>query len=115
MNRPTSVIDSDQDALRKLIGIHAPPITDPNSGLKILDVTYNVGRMWAGVPYTPHRMDINPKYELDTVGSFLALAELFSSGSSSSSSSSSSSGFGFDVIVFDPPPCYRSRPWQCLR
>jgi hypothetical protein len=86
MRRPLSVVGTDQEALRALISLHACP--EP----RILDVTHNRGRMWKGLPYTPHRSDRDPCLHeqgfTDTVADFRALP--FPDAS-------------FDVIVFDPP------------
>lgn len=86
MNRKTSVVGTDQEALVRLLTIHAPP--EP----RILDVTHNRGVMWQRLPYQVHRSDIDPAlYQeglTDTVADFRSLP--FGDGS-------------FDVIVFDPP------------
>lgn len=86
MRRPLSVVGTDQEALQALLSLHACP--EP----RILDVTHNRGRMWARLPYKPHRSDRDPAlFEegfTDTVADFRALP--FEAGS-------------FDVIVFDPP------------
>lgn len=65
-----------------LLEIHALP--NP----KILDCTYNTGKMWKGSTYKPIRMDIDSSYDLDFVGDFTKMP--FEDKS-------------FDVIVFDPP------------
>lgn len=84
--RPVSVVETDQEALVTLLGIHAVP--EP----RILDVTHNRGVMWQGVPYRPHRLDRNPELHArgytDTVADFRALP--FPEAS-------------WDVLVFDPP------------
>jgi hypothetical protein len=86
MRRPLSVVGTDQEALRALISLHACP--EP----RILDVTHNRGRMWKGLPYTPHRSDRDPCLHeqgfTDTIADFRNLP--FPDAS-------------FDVIVFDPP------------
>lgn len=85
--RPVSVVDSDQEALLTLLGIHA--VEAP----RILDVTHNRGVMWRGLPFTPHRFDRDPALQLegyvDTVGDFRALPAEWSA--------------AWDVLVFDPP------------
>lgn len=85
-DRPLSVCATDQEALCALLRLHAVP--EP----RILDCTANRGRMWKGLPFTPHRLDRDPAlFEqgfTDTVADFRALP------------------FGpaeFDVLVFDPP------------
>lgn len=80
------MVGRDQDALTALLSLHACP--EP----RILDVTHNRGRMWQGLPYTPHRLDRDPELHAqgftDTVADFRQLP------------------FGpwsWDVLVFDPP------------
>lgn len=86
MKRPLSVVWSDQEALTALLALHAVP--EP----RILDVTYNRGRMWRGLAFNVHRSDRDPSLHeqgfTDTVADFRALP--FDDAS-------------FDVIVFDPP------------
>jgi hypothetical protein len=82
--RPISLVQSDQEALTLGLTLHAP--SEP----RILDVTFNQGKMWRGLPWQPHRLDINPARDVDTVGSFLELSHLFGPDS-------------FDALVFDPP------------
>jgi len=82
VNRPISVVITDQEALSALLEIHAVP--NP----RILDCTHNQGRMWRGLKYRPHSMDVDPLYGTDTVASFTDMP--FEDGS-------------FDVVVFDPP------------
>lgn len=77
------LLGKDSEALSTLLTIHCG-VPQP----AILDCTYNTGVMWRGSPLKPHRMDINPEFDVDTVGDFTAMP------------------FGantFDVIVFDPP------------
>lgn len=84
--RPTSHVATDQAALTAFLEIHATP--NP----RILDCSWNHGKMWRGLPWQPHRFDIDPALalDLDTVGDFLHLDTYFP-------------GQSFDVIVFDPP------------
>ena len=51
----------DNEVIPILLEIHCN-IADP----KILDCTYNSGKMWKNLPFVPHRMDINSQLELDT-------------------------------------------------
>lgn len=85
-HRPLSVVSSDQQALSIAMQLHA--VQEP----RILDVTYNQGRIWKRTPFLPHKMDLNPDLKergiTDTVADFRAMP--FENGS-------------FDVIVFDPP------------
>jgi hypothetical protein len=84
--RPINVFNSDKDALRALLWLHATP--EP----VIADVTFNRGRMWDGTAITPIRVDRNPQLLaegfLDHVADFSALP--FDAGA-------------IDVIVWDPP------------
>lgn len=86
VKRPLSVVDNDQAAIISLLSLHA--LTDP----RILDVTHNSGRMWAGVPYTPTRSDYDQDRfdagEIDMVADCRKLP--VDDGS-------------YDVLVFDPP------------
>ncbi len=79
----TVLIGKDNEAIPILLKIHCN-VENPF----ILDCTYNVGRMWEGSNYKPHRMDINDKLELDVVGDFTKMP--FENNV-------------FDVVVFDPP------------
>lgn len=81
--RPTSVVWTDQDALRTLLSLHAP------ENPRILDVTHNQGVMWRGLPYRVVSNDIDPQYPTDHHEDFRALPVAWTD--------------GFDVIVFDPP------------
>jgi hypothetical protein len=82
--RPLSVLEgTDAEALKLLLRLHCD-VEQP----RILDCTYNVGKMWKGLPFKPHRMDIDPSLDVDTVADFTAMP--FDDGS-------------FDVLVFDPP------------
>ena len=72
----------DYEAIEILLPIHA--VDDP----KILDCTYNTGKMWKKSKYKPTRMDIDSSLDLDVVGDFTKMP--FNNES-------------FDVIVFDPP------------
>lgn len=84
MNRYKTVLNGhDYEALDILISIHCA-VEDP----KILDCTYNTGKMWKKSSYKPVRMDINADLELDIVGDFTKMP--FENES-------------FDIIVFDPP------------
>lgn len=86
MRKPFSVVDSDKHAITNLISIHASP--EP----RILDATCNQGRIWRGLPYRPHRSDIDPQWQArglaDTVADLRALP--FDDGS-------------FDVEIIDVP------------
>ena len=78
------LLGKDCEAILVLLELHAPAVNP-----RILDCTYNEGKMWKGIiEHQPHRMDINPEFPIDTVGDFTAMP--FPNGS-------------FDVIVFDPP------------
>lgn len=83
-SRPESVLmGKDSEAIEILLSVHAP------ESPRILDVTHNAGKMWKGCSYRPaHTMDINPAYEVDTVGDFKAMP--FEDAS-------------YSAIVFDPP------------
>jgi hypothetical protein len=84
--RPTSVFDSDQQALASLL-----PIMVPWPG-RIVDVTHAEGVMWRGLDYHPYRTDIDPWLlragAIDEVCNFTSLP--FEDGS-------------YECIVFDPP------------
>lgn len=83
MRHKSILIGKDNEVIPILLQIHCS-IENP----LILDCTYNTGKMWKGLNYNPHRMDINPELDLDTVGDFSKMP--FENES-------------FDVIVFDPP------------
>jgi hypothetical protein len=84
MNRPKSVLNGrDVEAINILMSVHCK-IENP----KILDCTYNTGKMWKNSAYKPTRMDIDPSYNVDIVGDFMHMPFADSS---------------FDIIVFDPP------------
>lgn len=83
MRHSTVLFGTDQQAITRLLDIHCG-IENP----KILDCTYNIGKMWKGLDYKPHKMDIDNSLDLDTVGDFTNMP--FEDES-------------FDVIVFDPP------------
>lgn len=83
MRHKTVLNGYDYEALDILISIHCA-VKNP----KILDCTYNTGKMWKKSSYKPIRMDINPDLELDVVGDFAKMP--FENES-------------FDIIVFDPP------------
>jgi hypothetical protein len=78
----TVLLGKDNEALNILLELHAAP--NP----RIIDCTYNKGRMWQGTSYSPLRMDINSSFELDLVADFTCMPFADSI---------------FDVIVFDPP------------
>lgn len=81
--RPLTILNGrDFEALNLLIPMYA--CESP----KILDSTYNTGKMWKGTSFKPHRMDIDERLAVDTVADFTAMP--FTDAS-------------FDVIVFDPP------------
>lgn len=81
--RPLTVMNGrDFEALNLLVPMYG------KENARILDATYNTGKMWKGAQFKPHRMDINGDLQLDTVGDFTAMP--FPDGS-------------FDLIVFDPP------------
>lgn len=82
--RPESVLlGRDPQALAILLRLHAP------SSPRILDCTFNTGKMWKGSGFAPdHTMDINPVLDVDTVGDFCRMPF---------------EPCSFDVVVFDPP------------
>lgn len=84
--RPVSVVETDPEALDSLLSIHA--VDQP----RILDVTYNRGRIWGELPYKPTRLDRDPTLLAlgftDRVADFGALP--FEDAT-------------WDVVVFDPP------------
>lgn len=86
MKRHDSVAGTDKEALTTLLALHAVP--NP----RILDCTYNRGRIWRGLEIEVHRLDIDPGLHsegyTDTVADFRALP--FPDAS-------------WDVLVFDPP------------
>jgi len=86
MKRPLSVVARDQDALRALLTLHAPP--NP----RILDVTYNRGRMWQGLGYCPHRSDRDVLLLEQGITDTAADCRVLPFADES-----------FDVVVFDPP------------
>jgi hypothetical protein len=73
---------TDGDALCCLLSLHA--VANP----RILDCTYNTGKMWKGLDYRPIRMDIDGTLDLDIVADFAKIP--FAADS-------------LDVVVFDPP------------
>lgn len=73
----------DSDAIPILLDIHCS-----SKSPRILDCTYNTGKMWKGLSYDVVRMDINPELDVDVVGDFTAIPLEDAS---------------FDCIVFDPP------------
>ena len=83
MRAKSVLMGKDFEAIPILLNIHCN-VEDP----KILDCTYNKGKMWKGLDLNPCRMDINSAFDLDVIGSFTAMP--FEENS-------------FDVIVFDPP------------
>jgi len=92
--RPLSIIEGrDSDVIPLIINIHAPSITN----LKILDCTYNTGKMWKNTQFQPLRLDIDTKLEVDVFGDFTSLPFI---------------NEVFDVIVFDPPhlPTHAASP-----
>lgn len=104
MQRPISIVTKDQDALRALISIHAPRWATN----RILDTTYNTGKMWKGIPLYPNKgwteadnilttMDIDPQYMTDIVWDYTKLDELVLH------DVVDNTGGKFDVIVWDPP------------
>ena len=76
--------DKDSRIIPRLLSLHAPA-RDP---LRIADVTANRGYMWAGMGYTPLRLDIDPAQHPAIVADCRALP--LADGS-------------MDVLVFDPP------------
>ncbi len=82
MTRPVSVVTTDQRALVDLLGVHA--VDAP----RILDVTYNTGKMWKGLDFAVTSSDSNPALPTDYHDDFRALSHADAS---------------FDVIVYDPP------------
>jgi hypothetical protein len=84
MERYKTVLQGrDVEAIDILLKVHCA-VDNP----KILDVTYNTGKMWKGASYQPTRMDIDSSLELDIVGDFTSIP--FQEAT-------------YDVIVFDPP------------
>lgn len=82
MERPLSVVTSDQEALGSLLAIHA------GSSPRILDTTANTGKIWRGLPYRPARLDCRDEFAPDVVGSFDNIP---------------AQPGQFTVLVFDPP------------
>lgn len=84
VDRAKSVLyGKDHTAIDMLIEIHAETLTP-----KILDCTYNTGKMWKGSQFSPIKTDIDTSLKTDVVSDYTAMP--FKGGS-------------FDVIVFDPP------------
>lgn len=84
MKRHETVLNGrDVDALDILISIHCN-----TENPKILDCTYNTGKMWKGSSYSPTKMDIDSSFDLDVVGDFTNMP--FDDAQ-------------YDIIVFDPP------------
>lgn len=83
MKRPLSVVGTDQEALRALLTLHAPP--EP----RILDATANRQVMWRNMPYVPVTNDVDPSMPTDYHHDFRALPDDWTG--------------AFDVVVFDPP------------
>lgn len=83
--RPLSIHEGrDNSLLLILLEIHSD-VKDP----KILDCTYNTGKMWKDLySFNPIRMDIDPRFGHDIVGSFDAIPLEDNS---------------LDIIIFDPP------------
>ncbi len=84
MERPyTVLLGNDGEAINTLMGVHSP-----SECPRILDVTYNTGKIWKGTNYKPVRMDIDSDLDLDVVGDFknIPFSDSF-----------------FQVIIFDPP------------
>lgn len=73
---------NDGEIIKNILDIHSLP--NP----RILDVTYNSGRIWKGLAKLPVKCDINPKYSVDVVSDFRFIPFRDKS---------------FDVVVFDPP------------
>lgn len=85
--RPYSgLMGTDPQALTTLLALHGA------AGAKILDCTYNEGKMWRGIRgnYAVSTMDIDPAYGTDFVGDFRNLSAVVGERK-------------FDVLVFDPP------------
>jgi hypothetical protein len=77
--------NSDASILSQLFGLHY--YHEPT----ILDATYGGGRMWKGCPYQPTtKFDARPLPEVDVVGEWAHLPDLFDHGS-------------FQAVVWDPP------------
>ena len=83
MRRKTVLMGKDNEVIPILLDIHCNVINP-----KILDCTYNTGKMWKGLNLNPFRMDINPQLELDIIGDFTRMPFRDKT---------------FDVLVFDPP------------
>lgn len=73
---------SDGEIISNILKIHA--VENP----RILDVTYNSGKMWKSLDLVSIKCDINPEYKVDVVSDFMKIPFKDKS---------------FDVIVFDPP------------
>lgn len=83
MKRHKSILNGkDVEALNILIEVHS--IENP----KILDCTYNTGKMWKNSSYKPTRMDIDSTLDLDIIGNFMNMPI---------------GDKEYDIIVFDPP------------
>ena len=82
MNRPLSVVNTDQDAIVNLLSIHSPAHS------KILDCTYSTGSMWRGLKYDIVKCDLTANNKIDIQADCMAMPFLSNV---------------FDVIVFDPP------------
>lgn len=82
--RPKSVLHGkDSEAIDTLIAVHCE-VLDP----KVLDCTYNKGKMWRGSAYRPISMDITPEFSVDVLADFTSMPFAL---------------HALDVIVFDPP------------
>lgn len=75
---------SDGEIISDILKIHA--IENP----RILDVTYNSGKIWKSLDISLVKSDINPEYKVDVVSDFMEIPFRDRS---------------FDVIVFDPRIC----------
>jgi hypothetical protein len=80
----SSIFGNDPEALKILLDVHA--IENP----KILDCTYNKGKMWRGIKenYNIKTLDIDPSYNTDYIGDFRNISFIAEK---------------FDVLIFDPP------------
>jgi hypothetical protein len=82
--RPLSIVHGrDKDVIPLLLSVHCHTSTP-----RILDCTYNNGKMWKGTGIVPVRMDIDSSFDVDYVADFGSMP--FDNAS-------------FDVLVFDPP------------
>lgn len=78
-----SVVATDQEALEAILFFHIKP------GPRILDVTYNTGKIWRGMKVRPDTNDYSQLYNTDYHLDFRDLWPIENG--------------EYDVVVFDPP------------